>query len=63
MRSKEYPSTVEQVPLEQAPITEIVVPQVEPQISIWEKRTVGSVFDAALKRYLERKSARMAAVS
>ncbi|XP_018896876.2 uncharacterized protein [Bemisia tabaci] len=30
------------------------------KIDIWEKRTVGQVFDDALKRYLERKAARLA---
>lgn len=30
----------------------------EPKIDIWKKRTVGTVFDAALQRYYERKAAR-----
>ncbi|XP_014259159.1 nuclear speckle splicing regulatory protein 1 [Cimex lectularius] len=34
----------------------------KPHVNIWEKRTVGPVFEAALKRYLERKVARVAAV-
>lgn len=29
-----------------------------PDLSIWQKRTVGPVFDAALKRYFERKAVR-----
>lgn len=64
IRSKEYSSTVELDPAEAIPITEsTILPQPEPQRSIWEKRTVGHVFDAALKRYIERKNARLAAVS
>lgn len=38
-------------------------PPEELQRSIWEKRTVGPAFDAALKRYLERKQSRLAAAS
>lgn len=30
------------------------------KINIWEKRTVGEVFDAALQRYMERKANREA---
>lgn len=30
----------------------------KPKLDIWKKRTVGPVFDEALKRYYERKSAR-----
>ncbi|XP_014277994.1 nuclear speckle splicing regulatory protein 1 [Halyomorpha halys] len=64
IRSKEYSSTTELLTTEAIPISEpVILPQSEPQRSIWEKRTVGHVFDAALKRYLERKSARLAAVS
>ncbi|XP_075233324.1 nuclear speckle splicing regulatory protein 1-like [Lycorma delicatula] len=32
----------------------------KPKINIWEKRTVGLVFEAALKRYFERKAERQA---
>lgn len=32
-----------------------------PKVDIWKKRTVGAVFDEALKRYFERKAAREAA--
>lgn len=35
---------------------ETIVPK--PKVDIWKKRTVGPVFDEALKRYYERKSAR-----
>ncbi|XP_071452306.1 nuclear speckle splicing regulatory protein 1-like [Hetaerina americana] len=31
----------------------------EPKPNIWEKKTVGPVFDAALQRYMSRKAARM----
>jgi coiled-coil domain-containing protein 55 len=34
----------------------------QPERSIWEKRTVGSHFDDALKRYYERKAVRLTAV-
>lgn len=33
---------------------------VKPKINIWKKRTVGAVFDEALKRYFERKASREA---
>lgn len=35
-----------------------VVPEPKPKIDIWKKRTVGDVFDQALKRYYERKAAK-----
>lgn len=35
-----------------------VVQEVIPKIDIWKKRTVGVVFDEAVKRYYERKAAR-----
>ena len=35
-----------------------VKPEVKPKINIWEKRTVGEMFDEAVRRYWERKSAR-----
>lgn len=37
-------------------------PSVEPKPNIWEKKTVGPVFDMALQKYLARKAARMAAM-
>lgn len=33
--------------------------EMKPKINIWAKRTVGPVFEAALQRYLDRKSLRM----
>ncbi|XP_063395210.1 nuclear speckle splicing regulatory protein 1 [Cydia fagiglandana] len=35
-----------------------VAPAPKPKIDIWKKRTVGEVFDQALKRYYERKAAK-----
>ncbi|XP_046385674.1 nuclear speckle splicing regulatory protein 1-like [Ischnura elegans] len=35
----------------------------EPKPNIWEKKTVGPLFDAALQRYLARKAVRMAKLS
>ena len=38
---------------------EVIAPKsivLKPKIDIWKKRTVGQVFDEALKRYFERKS-------
>lgn len=65
IRAKEYSATEQPTPVETIPLIEPVnnLPPPEPQKSIWEKRTVGPVFDAALKRYLERKNARLARVS
>ncbi|XP_072943982.1 nuclear speckle splicing regulatory protein 1 [Epargyreus clarus] len=40
------------------PVTENVVIETKVKIDIWKKRTVGEVFDQALKRYYERKAAR-----
>lgn len=36
----------------------IIEEKVKPKIDIWKKRTVGEVFEQALKRYYERKAAR-----
>lgn len=33
---------------------------IRPKIDIWKKRTVGAIFDEALKRYYERKALREA---
>ncbi|GLV36831.1 uncharacterized protein CBL_02334 [Carabus blaptoides fortunei] len=41
---------------------EPVVPK-KPKIDIWKKRTVGDVFDEALKRYYERKAGKMQTVN
>ncbi|KAK9497383.1 hypothetical protein O3M35_004714 [Rhynocoris fuscipes] len=68
IRLKEYSNKVAEatvdapvVVVEEKPVpTEVKPVEIIPEVSIWEKRTVGPVFDAALKRYLERKNARLA---
>lgn len=37
------------------------VEETKPKVSIWLKRTIGDVFDAAVERYQQRKAARLAA--
>ncbi|XP_073981420.1 nuclear speckle splicing regulatory protein 1-like [Rhodnius prolixus] len=66
IRLKEY-STKTETPVEvkveeSTSVQEDKQPEAVPEISIWEKRTVGLVFEAALKRYIERKNARLTAV-
>lgn len=64
IRAKEYSVNDTPAVIEPIPVSEpTILPPAEPQKSIWEKRTVGPVFDAALQRYLERKSARLTRVS
>jgi len=41
-------------------VTEVKPEETKPKINIWEKRTVGEVFDDAVKRYWERRAAREA---
>lgn len=40
-----------------------VVAAIVPKINIWEKRTVGPLFDAALERYYSRKAARLSSTA
>lgn len=47
-----------EVKVEKEKIVEVVKEE-KPKVSIWEKRTVGDVFDAALQRYYTRKALRM----
>uniref|UniRef100_A0A023F894 Putative nuclear speckle splicing regulatory protein 1 n=1 Tax=Triatoma infestans TaxID=30076 RepID=A0A023F894_TRIIF len=66
IRLKEY-STKTETPLdvkaeESSAAPEVKQPEIVPEVSIWEKRTVGAVFEAALKKYLERGKARLTAI-
>ncbi|KAH0548863.1 nuclear speckle splicing regulatory protein 1 [Cotesia glomerata] len=51
-------SKKDEVKVEEEKILEVVKEE-KPKVSIWEKRTVGDVFDAALQRYYTRKALRM----
>uniref|UniRef100_A0A224XJI5 Putative nuclear speckle splicing regulatory protein 1 n=1 Tax=Panstrongylus lignarius TaxID=156445 RepID=A0A224XJI5_9HEMI len=66
IRLKEY-STKTETPVEvkaeeSSSVPEVKQPECVAEVSIWEKRTVGLVFEAALKRYLERGKARLTAI-
>lgn len=46
------------VKTELTPKEKIEEKKLKPKIDIWKKRTVGEIFEQALKRYYERKSCR-----
>ncbi|XP_061708810.1 nuclear speckle splicing regulatory protein 1 isoform X2 [Cydia pomonella] len=52
------PNQVEEVKETLVETTAEVAPEPKPKIDIWKKRTVGQVFEQALKRYYERKAAK-----
>jgi len=54
VKSTEEPNSVED------PEVVVAVVESKPKIDIWKKRTVGDVFDGAVRRYWERKAAREA---
>ncbi|KAL1131577.1 hypothetical protein AAG570_011191 [Ranatra chinensis] len=66
-RKKNREGEAEQPPEAKQEPVEILEKEVKPNVrqvperSIWEKRTVGPVFEEALKRYYERKALRLAA--
>lgn len=49
-KEEKKPESVEN----KVPVVEVIKPK-KPKIDIWKKRTVGEVFENALKRYLDRK--------
>ena len=54
----EKPSETEEADIEE--VEEVKPEESKPRINIWEKRTVGDLFEAAVRKYWERKAAREA---